>query len=126
MVDMEKHYSPPSPLDDSVLDSPLCQDFIGGMEDLRDISQSINQDALSSFEMTENQSSGLGSGSESSTALDALTPASSPSSCVYGGPAGLDEFTSTSLNLECRVCSDRASGYHYGVHACEGCKRNIC
>uniref|UniRef100_A0A8C4FH64 Peroxisome proliferator-activated receptor alpha a n=1 Tax=Dicentrarchus labrax TaxID=13489 RepID=A0A8C4FH64_DICLA len=26
------------------------------------------------------------------------------------------------LNLECRVCSDKASGFHYGVHACEGCK----
>ncbi|KTF90848.1 hypothetical protein cypCar_00042724, partial [Cyprinus carpio] len=52
----------------------------------------------------------------------ALTPASSPSSGVYGGPAGQDEFTSSSLTLECRVCSDRASGYHYGVHACEGCK----
>ncbi len=26
------------------------------------------------------------------------------------------------LNMECRICSDRASGYHYGVHACEGCK----
>ncbi|KAL0155486.1 hypothetical protein M9458_049749, partial [Cirrhinus mrigala] len=69
MVDMEKRYSPPSPLDDSVLDGPLCQDFIGGMEDLHDISQSIDEDALSSFEVTENQSSGLGSGSECSTAL---------------------------------------------------------
>uniref|UniRef100_A0A667ZIK8 Peroxisome proliferator-activated receptor alpha n=1 Tax=Myripristis murdjan TaxID=586833 RepID=A0A667ZIK8_9TELE len=26
------------------------------------------------------------------------------------------------LTLECRVCSDKASGFHYGVHACEGCK----
>lgn len=69
MVDMESHYNPPSPLDDSVLDSPLCRDFIGGIEDLQDISQSIDEDALSTFEMTENQSSGLGSGSESSTAL---------------------------------------------------------
>ncbi|XP_009295973.2 peroxisome proliferator-activated receptor alpha b isoform X1 [Danio rerio] len=118
MVDMEKRYRPPSPLDDSVLDSAL---FVRGMEELRDISQSMDEDALSSFEMTENQS-GLGSGSESSTVLDALTPASSPSSGVYGCPVGQDEFTSTSLNLECRVCSDRASGYHYGVHACEGCK----
>lgn len=30
--------------------------------------------------------------------------------------------TPPSLNIECRVCGDRASGFHYGVHACEGCK----
>lgn len=56
--------------------------------------------------------------------VDALTPASSPSSVVYGMAAGQEELSasSSSLNLECRVCADRASGYHYGVHACEGCK----
>lgn len=54
--------------------------------------------------------------------IDALTPASSPSSGVCGVVAGQEEFSSASLNLECRVCADRASGYHYGVHACEGCK----
>ncbi|KAG5274050.1 hypothetical protein AALO_G00158600 [Alosa alosa] len=122
MVDMESHYCPPSPLEESVLGSPLCGDFIGSIEDLQDISQSIDDDALSSFDVPEYQSSSLGSGSESSTMLDALTPASSPSSGVYGTVPGQEEFSSTSLNLECRVCADRASGYHYGVHACEGCK----
>lgn len=28
--------------------------------------------------------------------------------------------------LLCKVCGDVASGFHYGVHACEGCKVKIC
>ncbi|XP_071943045.1 nuclear receptor subfamily 1 group D member 2-like [Antedon mediterranea] len=30
--------------------------------------------------------------------------------------------TSNGYPVLCRVCGDRASGFHYGVHACEGCK----
>ncbi|TRY76043.1 hypothetical protein DNTS_031952 [Danionella cerebrum] len=115
---------PPSPLDECILDSPLCSELIGGVEELRGFSpsQAVDEEAFTNLDLSENQSSGLGSGSDSSTVLDALTPASSPSSGVYGGLASSDEFPSCSLSLECRVCSDRASGYHYGVHACEGCK----
>lgn len=54
--------------------------------------------------------------------VDVLTPASSPSSEVFVASTGQDENSSGSLALECRVCADRASGFHYGVHACEGCK----
>ncbi|XP_056223822.1 peroxisome proliferator-activated receptor alpha-like isoform X2 [Seriola aureovittata] len=105
-------YSPPSPLGDSLLDSPLCGDL---MDDLCDISQSIGEDTLR-FDFPEYQSTC--SGSESSISLDTLTPASSPLSGVCGTAAGPEE----GLHLECRVCSDKASGFHYGVHACEGCK----
>lgn len=53
-----------------MLGSPVCGDFLGGMEELQDISQSIDGDALSSLDVPEYQSqSSNGSGSEGSTIL---------------------------------------------------------
>ncbi|XP_077449864.1 peroxisome proliferator-activated receptor alpha a [Stigmatopora argus] len=109
-------YSPPSPLGDSLLDSPLCDDL---MEDLQDISQSIGEDTLG-FDFPEYPSAR--SESENFIALDTLTPASSPSPVGCREAAAEPGETSGPLSLECKVCSDKASGFHYGVHACEGCK----
>ncbi|XP_056603456.1 peroxisome proliferator-activated receptor alpha a [Triplophysa dalaica] len=119
MVDMPSLYSPLSPLGDTMLDSPLCGELIGDIQDLEEISQSLSEDTLSSLHVLDFQSSDTAL--DSSTGLDVLTPASSPASVVLSTNPAQDE-TSGSLTLECRVCADRASGFHYGVHACEGCK----
>lgn len=39
--------------------------------------------------------------------------------CVYSSEIN-------GLVLLCKVCGDVASGFHYGVHACEGCKVRKC
>ncbi|XP_013864618.1 nuclear receptor subfamily 1 group D member 1 [Austrofundulus limnaeus] len=63
----------------------------------------------------------------SSAPVAQITTVSSP---TYSHPAAAKRpcgftgtFTKTGgMVLLCKVCGDVASGFHYGVHACEGCK----
>ncbi|XP_069484284.1 peroxisome proliferator-activated receptor alpha isoform X2 [Ambystoma mexicanum] len=108
------------------LGSPLPGEILQELEDIQDLSESVEDDSSGAFSITESQCVGNGPGSNGSAITDyadTISPASSPSSISFPtAPGSVDETPGGALSIECKVCGDKASGYHYGVHACEGCK----
>nr|UVD54609.1 peroxisome proliferators-activated receptor [Azumapecten farreri] len=49
-----------------------------------------------------------------------LTRAHPTSTSLMSGQS--KQLYTTELEVICRICGDKASGFHYGVHSCEGCK----
>ncbi|XP_056128899.1 nuclear receptor subfamily 1 group D member 2-like [Lampris incognitus] len=60
----------------------------------------------------------------SSAQITGMSPATYHHPIAAKRPCGFTgSFTKTGgMVLLCKVCGDIASGFHYGVHACEGCK----
>lgn len=75
-----------------------------------------DKDGFSSCEFKRNSSSS----SVSSGTTDAPKPRASVDS--EEGDGSTAATSASASTTECVVCSDKATGYHYGVFTCEGCK----
>ncbi|XP_028303142.1 peroxisome proliferator-activated receptor gamma [Gouania willdenowi] len=85
-----------------------------------DLSPPQSDDHLTTMDYTNMHSYGTELDMHNSIKLEPESPPQYSDSPVFSKVS--DETSASGLNIECRVCGDKASGFHYGVHACEGCK----
>nr|QGX48190.1 PPAR_1 [Sinonovacula constricta]QPO24037.1 peroxisomal proliferator-activated receptor [Sinonovacula constricta] len=121
---------------DSVADSGISDS--SSREDPADsVSRSMTADSSSSFNYNDFNSdafseitgdaSNLSPISVDSTSYGEYSPCDSVMECSSRSKKALSissakPLYTAELQVLCRICGDRASGFHYGVHSCEGCK----
>ncbi|XP_060069886.1 peroxisome proliferator-activated receptor delta-like [Ylistrum balloti] len=88
------------------------------------LSQAPSPQSALSYSSSTSSSSPVPSPSPSSELgslnIFSLTRARPSSTSLMSGQS--KQLYTTELEVICRICGDKASGFHYGVHSCEGCK----
>ncbi|XP_043821557.1 nuclear receptor subfamily 1 group D member 2 isoform X2 [Dromiciops gliroides] len=100
--------------------SPASCHSEGSESSFQSSSSSVPSSPNSSSSSDCNGSSGAEGASKSDRTDSLVKTSKSGVAGMSKGPAGATKFSG--MVLLCKVCGDVASGFHYGVHACEGCK----